>query len=395
MKRVAIYTVIVLATLTAVLFLWQFRSVLALFFLSLALASTARPVITRLVHRGLPLWLAILLTYVLGIALAVGLLLLLGPPLVTEVQNLTSQMASAYERTWLGWMNGTDSQKVVAARLPPPSDIFAAIAGPNGEMLAQRIFDLTASMTAVIGGFIVALMLSVYWTVDQARFERLWLSLLPASQRGLARQSWQAIDSGVGAYIRSEVVQSFVGIVLLYAGYRLIGLPYPALLALLGGIAWLVPLIGVVFTIVPVLAVGLMEGVALGITAVVYTVTVLLVLEWLVEPHFFNRRRYSSILTVLLMLILIEDFGILGLIMAPPLSAAIQIFSAHWLSVQKAPALTGAASQLTDLRRRLAEVEAALQNREDRNETPSPEIVNVAARLDKLLNQADLIVDND
>lgn len=395
MKRLAIYTVIVLATVTAVLFLWQFRSVLALFFLSLALASTARPVVTRLVRRGLPLWLAILLTYVLGISLAAGLLLLLGPSFITEVQNLTSQAVSAYERTWLGWMNGTDSQKAIAARLPPPSDIFAAIAGPNGELLAQRVFELTASVTAVLGGFIVALVLSVYWTVDQARFERLWLSLLPASQRGRARLSWQAIDSGVGAYIRSEVVQSFVGIVLLYAGYHLIGLPYPALLALLGGIAWLVPLVGVVFTIVPVLAVGLMEGVALGITAVVYTVTVLLVLELLVEPRFFNRRRYSSILTVLLMLILIEDFGILGLIMAPPLSAAIQIFSSHWLTTQKAPALTGAASQLADLRQRLAEVEAALQNREDRNETPSPEIVNVAARLDKLLNRADLIVDNE
>lgn len=395
MKRVAIYTVIVLATVTAVLFLWQFRSVLALFFLSLALASTARPLVTRLVRRGLPLWLAILLTYVLGISLAAGLLLLLGPSFITEVQNLTSQAVSAYERTWLGWMNGTDSQKAIAARLPPPSDIFAAIAGPNGELLAQRVFELTASVTAVLGGFIIALVLSIYWTVDQVRFERLWLSLLPASQRGRARLSWQAIDSGVGAYIRSEVVQSFVGIALLYAGYHLIGLPYPALLALLGGIAWLVPLVGVVFTIVPVLAVGLMEGVALGITAVVYTVTVLLVLELLVEPRFFNRRRYSSILTVLLMLILIEDFGILGLIMAPPLSAAIQIFSSHWLTTQKAPALTGAASQLADLRRRLAEVEAALQNREDRNETPSPEIVNVAARLDKLLSRADLIVDNE
>lgn len=84
------------------------------------------------------------------------------------------------------------------------------------------------------------------------------LSLLAVGQRNQARRIWQAIESGAGAYLRSEIVQSFVGIVLLYIGYQLIGLPYPSLLALLGGMAWLVPLVGVLLTAIPVLAVGLM-----------------------------------------------------------------------------------------------------------------------------------------
>lgn len=388
MKRLAGYAMIAMATLTAVILLWQFRVVLGLFILSLAITSAARPPVRRLMRRGAPLWLAILLTYLAGLALVVGLAIMLGPPLIAELYDLTGKLAATYETNWLLWMRGSASQEALAARLPPPSQLFEAIAGPQGELLAKRVLGLTVGVSVFLAGVIAALVLSVYWTVDQARFERLWLSLLPAGQRQAARLIWQATENGVGAYIRSELVQGFAGIVLLFAGYWIMGLPYPALLALLGGLAWLVPLVGVLLIVVPVLAVGLMEGVGLAVAAVLYTVTVLLVLELVVEPRLFNRRRYSSILTVLVMLILIEDFGVLGLIMAPPLSAAIQILFTHLLAAQKTPDLTGAANQLTLLRERLAAVEAALQNKEE----ASPEISSIAARLNKLLHRADLAV---
>lgn len=391
MKRLAGYTILVLATITMVILLWQVRSVVGLFFLSLALASAARPPVRHLMQRGLPLWLALLLTYLLGLALVVGLAILLGSSLMSELYDLAENLALAYENTWLAWMRGSTSQQALAARLPPPSQLFETITGPQGGLLAQRILGLAAGVSSFLAGIIAALVLSTYWTVDQARFERLWLSLLPASQRQPARLIWQAIESGVGAYIRSEIGQSFVGIVLLFAGYTVIGLPYPALLALLGGIAWLVPLVGVVLTVAPVLVIGLIEGVGLAIVAVLYTITILLVLELIVEPRLFNRRRYSSILTVLLMLVLIEDFGIVGLIMAPPLSAALQILFTNLLAAQKTPTLTGAADQLTMLRERLTTVETALQSKED----APPGISNIAARLNKLLHRADLVIRND
>lgn len=113
----------------------------------------------------------------------------------------------------------------------------------------------------------------------------------------------------------------------------------------------------------------------------------LLLLELVVEPRFFNHRRYSSILTVVAMLVLIKDFGILGLILAPPLSAAIQILFTHWMAAQKTPSLPGVADQLADLKDRLASVETAINNGEAE---PPPEINSIAARLGNLIRQANL-----
>lgn len=400
MKRLTLYALIVMATVTTVLFLWQFRLVVGLFILSLALASAARPPAARLTRRGLPLWLAILLTYLGGLAVAAGLLALLGPLAITEAQELASDALAAYENSWLAWTRGSDSQQAVAARLPPPQQLFEAIAGPQGELLTQRLFDLTIGVTTTVAALIVAVALSVYWTVDQARFERLWLSLLPASRRAQARLTWQTIEQGVGAYIRSEIGQSFVGVMLLFAGYWALGLPYPALLALFGGIAWLAPLVGVALTVVPVLIVGLLEGPWLAIAAVLYTVVILLVLELGIEPRLFNRRRYSSFLTVLTMLVLVEEFGILGLILAPPLAAAVQILGAHWLTAQKTTVLPDAATQLASLRERLTGIQATLREQAVPFEPGAPvkagasalEIDNVAERLEKLIIRAEQIV---
>lgn len=400
MKRLTLYALIVMATVTTVLFLWQFRLVVGLFILSLALASAARPPAARLTRRGLPLWLAILLTYLGGLAVAAGLLALLGPLAITEAQELASDALAAYENSWLAWTRGSDSQQAVAARLPPPQQLFEAIAGPQGELLTQRLFDLTIGVTTIVAALMVAVALSVYWTVDQARFERLWLSLLPASRRAQARLTWQTIEQGVGAYIRSEIGQSFVGVMLLFAGYWALGLPYPALLALFGGIAWLAPLVGVALTVVPVLIVGWLEGPWLAIAAVLYTVVILLVLELGIEPRLFNRRRYSSFLTVLTMLVLVEEFGILGLILAPPLAAAVQILGAHWLTAQKTTVLPDAATQLASLRERLTGIQATLREQAVPFEPGAPvkagasalEIDNVAERLEKLIIRAEQIV---
>ena len=54
---------LVLATLTGVFLLWQFRSVLVLFLFALALAAAMRRPIDYLAGRKLPRGLAIILTY--------------------------------------------------------------------------------------------------------------------------------------------------------------------------------------------------------------------------------------------------------------------------------------------------------------------------------------------
>jgi hypothetical protein len=54
-------------------------------------------------------------------------------------------------------------------------------------------------------------------------------------------------------------------------------------------------------------------------------VLVLAVMEYIIEPRIFKRYYYSSVILVLVVLALAQAYGLFGLILAPLVSAGIQI----------------------------------------------------------------------
>src|SRR5689334_4091363 len=143
MKRVAWFTAIVLATLTAVLLLWQFRAVVGLFVLSLAVTATIRPIIDYLVNHRVPTGLAMLLVYVIWIACLLGFLIAISQPLVGELQRLVNDFTLTYEQIMATWPKGNLIQQTIAAQLPATNTLLQQIAGGEGGALAQTVLGAT------------------------------------------------------------------------------------------------------------------------------------------------------------------------------------------------------------------------------------------------------------
>lgn len=163
------------------------------------------------------------------------------------------------------------------------------------------------------------------------------------------------------------------------------GLKYPTLLALSGAVVWLIPLVGVILVVIPALLVGLMNSLTLGVLAAFYTFIVLLVLEMVIEPRLIKHRHLiSPLLVVLVMMVLADAFGILGLVMAPPLAGAIQIFLGN-LVQRSPPGSIKPAPQVTDLYERLTAINATIA---EIDEPPSPEVINIMERLTRLMEKA-------
>jgi putative permease len=388
MRRVAGYTALALLTLAALFILWQFRAVIALFLFSLALAAAVRPAVTRLAQRRVPLLVALVITYVTGLVILVVLLQIIFTSLIQEIPQMANNLAVTYELLQPQWLEGSTFQRAVAGQLPPPRQVYAAITGERGEMLFQTVFGITRSVILLLAGFASVLLLSVYWSADQVHFERLWLSLLPPNRRAQAREISRQIEANLGSYLRSEIIQSILAGVLLGIGYSWIGLNYPVTLALLGALAWFVPIVGAFLAIIPVVLVGLMNSPLLSLTAAVYTLLVLLVLEFLIEPRLFDRRRHNPLLTVLLMIPLADAYGIPGLMLAPVLAASSQITLASLLNVNghrearpaKEPTL-----RIDELRQRLVAIQTMLASP---YYPRTPEVTNFIERLSTLISKA-------
>lgn len=392
MKTIARYTFIVLATLALLALLWAFRGAIVAFFLSLFIAATIRPLIGWVVSKGVPSVYAQLLVF-LGLLVVAGVLIYaFGPALANDLDVLITQGVREYDRLYLIWVSGEGWQQAVAERLPSSPQIIEAIAGRNGGQMLGTLLGWTQGLFGAISDGFLIVILSIYWSQDQNRFERLWLSLLPPQERIHARNAWRTTEDVVGQFIRSEVVQSVLVAVILGVGFRLSGLPYPTLMALLAAVlwvvVWLVPNAGMVVIGGIVFGVGLLAGWLPAVISMAVTVILLGVIEWWLEPRLFDRTRYSSVLTLILMIPLVSVYGVVGLLIAPPFAAALQTVGAEAIRYANRPQTSEV--ELAGLQTRFSEVRQLFED--DNGETYPPEIGSILKRLKKLMGDAEGVV---
>jgi putative permease len=257
----------------------------------------------------------------------------------------------------------------------------------------QEILTLVGLFTVTIdflAKITLIFFLSLYWSVDRSHFERLLLSLIAPIGRPHLRLVWQNIENNVGGYIRRELAQILLAWFLLWLGYQILGLESPLVLACLGALVWLIPWFGIVIALIPAMLAGLSFNLSLGFLAVIYTLLVLACLEWVIEPHIFQKQPYSSIVLMMVALVMAEAFGLLGLILSPLVSASIQIV---WREVVS-PMLGKREENKTvpgtnELNARLSMLRNELVHPQ---EMPRPELINLLSRLEELITKAHRIL---
>jgi predicted PurR-regulated permease PerM len=357
-KKLITVGLAVMTTLLALVVLWQFRLVIGYVLISLTLAAAVRPLIKRLVGQRLGVRVAWILLYLVALGSFGALLFITGETVIKEIQQF-AQTASVQDAWRLPvWLQGSSFQQTLMGWLPPPSKLFEAVTGSQGQLVLPALFGFTQGIGGILSGVLVVLFLSIYWIVDQIHFERLWLSLLPSGQRKQARDIWRTIEPDLGAYIRSQVIHSLLVGLLLGLGYWALGSPYPTLLALAGALACLIPVVGPALAMISPLLVGLLTGVQLSLFTVLYTLVVLIALGVWIKPRLFDRRWDNPILTLVILIALANAFGLLGIIVAPPFSAVCQIL---WKLLVSHRLAAGTAVHVSDLKERQERVWANIR----------------------------------
>ncbi len=382
-RRLFVIGLAVMTTALGLLLLWQFRVVIVYVLFSLALAAAVRPLMKRLTGRSRVGRLVLVFLFLLLLGGGGFLLALSVEAAAGEIQRLGSEVSVQDEWQLPNWLAGTPFQTVVDERLPAPSALFAAITGDQGQLVLPTLLGFTQSIIGLISAVLIILFLSVYWSIDQVHFERLWLSLLPSGRRTQVRDIWRTVEPEIGAYIRNEVVQSLLAGLLLGVGYLVLGSPYPALLGLLSGLALLIPIVGPVLSVIMAMVIGLLTSVQLSLVTALYAIIVLLALKMWGEPRFYKHRHTNPILTVVILIALADAFGFIGIIVAPPVSVACQIL---WNRLVSNRAVLGQADQISDLKKRQIQVWQTIQTME---EEPPPLVTSSLERLTDLLERAE------
>jgi predicted PurR-regulated permease PerM len=317
-RKSLIASAVAVGVVVGALALWKIRVVIALLFVALIVAAAMRPGVEWLHARRVPRAVGVLLHYFVLLAVFAVLLWLIVPQAIDQVQHALggtpaqSQLKQAEAHT-----SGLEHKFLVALdrRLRHL---------PSASSLIHPALTITKTALEVLAGILFTLAVAAYWIFERESAEDLLLSVVPARNRKVVRDTWHLIDAKLGAFVRGQLLMiSFVSTVLSIAFWAL-GLPYWLLLGVFAGVVEMVPVVG------PLAAGALAVGVALtqswqtAVLAAVAVYGLRLLQDYVINPHVMGRAVGLSPLIVLVTVSVVAIlFGPFYVLLSVPLGAVV------------------------------------------------------------------------
>ena len=318
----------VLVTIALLLILGQIWQILLLIFIGMFVAMVlARPV-SWLQARGLPRGIAI--TVVLGAVIGVVVLALwyVTPGLVAELREF-----------WIRLPNYVESALAMTASRWP--DFYAqAVAWAEEQQsgLNAGNFDvrgvLSQGLDLVTGLFNILLMLiiAVYILADEGRSLEGIYQWMPRRHALKLRRTFPAVTNVVNGYVVGQAINSTLFALFTLFLLTALNVPSAAILALIAAIGDAIPQIGVTLATIPAVLLALTQSVETALIVLFAYFAYQQIENYVTSPRVFSRTlQLRPLVTLLAVLIGGKLLGIVGLLLALPVAAAVPTVVAIWL----------------------------------------------------------------
>jgi predicted PurR-regulated permease PerM len=329
------------AVLALIALIWFAWGSLFPFVVGAAIAYTLLPLV-NLLDRFVPRILAVLLVMAL-VALLGGFFLSLLVPII--VRQLTEVYLSLPAPNDLA----AAEQRLAAylRTLPPPTrafviDVLTQLydqARANVDVYLARTVEL--SIQALLGlantlGFVLGLVVVPTWLlavlVDQPRGRAALARALPPPARADVWAVLRILDRAFGAFVRGQLLTALLTGGLVYLGLdllaQLFGLAaevrYLLLLAILAGLAQLIPSIGPFLGAIPAVLIALTISPQLTVAVVLLLVLVQQVLGNLVAPRLERNVVDLHPAILILVVVALSQFGFWWILLAAPITAVVR-----------------------------------------------------------------------
>lgn len=307
------------------LILRALEPVILLFALVFLLAMVLNPIVVWLGKHHVPRAIGVVLVILALIAVATTIILFAIPPLTRQTQELVRSAPSV----WQGIQNRIES---LTRNYPevrdalPRTDEIAGKAGAAAGTLGNFLLRSTMGLVGGVASFGFAILLLVFVLISPRPLVAAYLALAPnryreQAHRTLARMMQQMIAWARGVAINGVITGLSLGVLLWLIGVQ------PALIfGVFGFLGEFLPTVGAFLVSIPILLVALSMGatkfwLALGVIVVVYQVE----LNVLVPGVLGKEMRLHPVNILFFTLATVELFGLLGVFLAVPAAALVQI----------------------------------------------------------------------
>jgi predicted PurR-regulated permease PerM len=314
----------------AAYFLWMLRDILFLMFLAVMVATAIEPLVNRL-RRGPFTKGSGTLTVYVAIVLAIALPTYFAfPSLVAQAAGFTENLPERLQtlrpyaeqvpvKPIRDGLIGALDLGPRALEAPPPSE-------------PEKAIENVASVGHTLFNILTVFVLAFYWILERTAIKRIVLKGVGPKWAANTNAAWIEVEEKLGGWVRGQLLLMLSMAVMAAIGYLVIGLPNPFVLAIIAGLAEIIPILGPFIAFAPAVLVALTISPTTAVIVLVFAFVIQQLESYVLVPRIMGHTVGISPLTVFLgILIGATLYGIPGAFLAVPLAGAAQVILAHLL----------------------------------------------------------------
>jgi predicted PurR-regulated permease PerM len=313
------------------------------FFLGLLLAYLLLPVVNvmdrnapRLLRRrGLSRPLAIIIVYVVGIALTAGVLSYFIPAVSSQADVLVSVLPTYVER-----VQGLLMYDVGQILEGIPPEIQEAV-NTNLQRALGTVWDglqkglqVTVRTVSQTVSFIIGMAIVPFWLFyvlnDEARGRRAFFNAIPEVARDDVRCIFGILDGLLSSYLRGQLILCVLVGVMATISLVILGVDLALLLGTFAGIFELIPILGPYLGAVPAVLIALLKQPILAVWVALSFFAIQQIENLFLVPRIAgNAVRFHPAVVMVIVVVGAEVAGVWGMLLGVPLAAMVRDVSRY------------------------------------------------------------------
>lgn len=343
LRRTALSVWTAIGVLVLLWVVWRIAGLVRIIWLPLAfaggLAMLLNPMVNALERVRIPRIVGTVLAFAVTAGAVTATVVLLVPPVREQASGFAAQLPELWDAI-VDWLHTT-------------SDQFGIDLGPvwTSETIREWVQnpDNQATMQELLGGFgsgagrilrgvtetlavaVLAPVLAFYMLMDSTKFKQRTRYLIPVSHREEAVYIGGALVSALSSFVRGQLLVAFFVGLFSSLGLYFLDLPFWLIIGIIAGLLNLVPFVGPFVGGALAAVVALLNGsVSQALWAIGIFTAIQQVDNHIITPVVQRTRVNLSPLVIVLSLIIGGSLaGLLGVVVAVPVAAAIRILVGH------------------------------------------------------------------
>ncbi len=314
------------ALFLAIYFIYHIRAIMLVFLLTLLFSIIISGPVDYLQRKGVGRALGTLIVFG-GLALVLVVVAYsMGSVVENQVRELVESaptlLSNAQDR--IGeWQSALGLE---SGLLPDPQQLFDSARNLLSGGTFSTFVSVGASVANIFSFLVVILIATIFTVAWPAPLVNGFVALWPAGRRGRVREILVELYQTVQRWFLGQLTSmAMIGLLFTVALF-LIGIPFALLLGILSGLLAFIPFVGPFISIIPPILLALAQDPILALWVLLAYAVVQFVEGNVIQPVVMNRAvSLHPTVIVFALLVMGTLFGFVGLLLAIPLIAALQV----------------------------------------------------------------------